>query len=194
MENRGFTLIEMMITVMIATVVTLTLYYVNLAMTRAALQHESMAVVRDDGRLAMQQMARVLRMARETTIMTIDSTNTTTPLGTTAVDNIRFQPVDDVDANGVAIDTDFEVELAPIVVFALDANDANGDGLTTTQLCEFDANGAVVQVLSNNIDAGGLAFQETNGGVQISLQLMRPASGNRPRVVTRMDQVVSTRN
>jgi prepilin-type N-terminal cleavage/methylation domain-containing protein len=195
MDNRGFTLIEMMITILVLSGVMLGLYYVNLAMTRAALQHESMAVVRDDGRIALQQMSRILRMARQTSIAFIDGEGNVVPLGNSPVDHIQFQAADDIDGNGVAVAQDFSVEWTPIIAFGVDADDANGDGYSTTQLCQFDENAGVVQVFTNHLDPnGGLLFQNTNGGVQISLQLFRPASGNRAQVVTRMDQVVSVRN
>ena len=195
MDNKGFTLIEVMVSTMLLTGVTVGLYYLNLGMTKATLQHESMAVVRDDARLALQHMSRLLRMADDPTLVTLDGQGSPTALSTTTVDNIHFQPVDDTDANGVALSQDFSVGLANQMGFGVDTDDENSDGYTTTQLVQFDDQGSVVQVLTNNLEpTGGVSFARVAGGVQISLQLFRDASGVRPPVRTRLNQVVSVRN
>ena len=195
MDNRGFTLLETMVAVMLLTGITITIYSINLGMTKAALQHESMAVVRDEGRLALQHISRRLRMAQISSLITLDGEGTASQLSATVVDNLHFQPIADIDGNGVAVNQDFSVGVAPQMGFGIDTLDSNGDGYTTTQLVQFDNQGNVTQILSNHIDpTGGIAIQRVSGGVQISLQLYREGSGIRPPVKTRLDQVISVRN
>jgi len=62
--------------------------------------------------------------------------------------------------------------------FVVDTTDANGDGLTTTQLVRLDAANQVVEVVANHIspvvvtgdyyDAsqGGILFQNIGGSIQ----------------------------
>jgi len=192
MGNRGYTLIEVMLAMFIMTTVSLALYYVNMAMTRATLHQESMTTLRDEGRTSLQYISRMLRIASEGTIKGVTEGGVKSILGTTAMQGIEFQAVTDLDGNGVAVAEDYTVELTDPILFQVDIGDANGDGLDTEQLVQLDENDDVVRVLSNH--CASIAFVNTSGGVQISLVLTRAGVGLSPTANVRMDQVVAARN
>ena len=189
--NRGFTLLEVMIATAMLTAISLVLYEVNNSMVRAALHQESMTILRDEARNSLMQMTRLVRMADTTTIVTAAGA----AIGVNPVNSIEFQPVEDTDGNGNAINEDFSVGLGAAVRFVIDTGDANGDGLTTTQLIEADENGAFVRILTSHLNpAGGVRFWRTNPGIQISLVLLYPSGPLRPPAFVRVDQVVAVRN
>ena len=152
-------------------------------------------MLRDEGRISLQYMTRLLRMAQSGTVGTDDGEGGSNALGTQAVRQIQFQIVSDVDGNGTTINEDFTVGLSPLIQFSPDFNDANGDGFTFTQLVHLDADDNVVRVLTNHLNpTGGFACIRTAGGVQFSLVMFDDGKGSRPAVTKRLDQVVSVRN
>ncbi len=194
MNRSGFTLIELMISVAILSTIMLALYSLNLTMTRGTLQQESLATLRDEGRTALQYVGRRLRMADSGTLVARGTDGNDEVFGNTAT-ILGFQTVSDLDGNGSAVNQDYSVGLAPIAYYGPDLNDANGDGVTTRQLVEIDANGAVTRVFSRHLDPnGGITFQRVNGGIAINLVMRYPAEGIRPEAVLNLSQVVDPRN
>ncbi len=194
-NHAGFTLIELMLAVVLLTGISMTLYYINLALTKSVLEQQGLTTLRDEGRIAIQHISRRLRNAETQSLLGV-SGGTLTVLGTTPVTTIEFQMVTDSgDDNENAIDVNFDVELGVPLRFGPDTGDANGDGFSTKQLVEFDTNGKVVRMFTSNLDpAGGVSFVRTSGGVEISLVLLRPAQGIRPPARVRMDMVIDPRN
>jgi prepilin-type N-terminal cleavage/methylation domain-containing protein len=193
-NNAGFTLIELMMSIVLLTGVSMALYYINLSMTKAVMEQQGMTTLRDDGRITMQYISRRLRNA-ESSLMYGVNGDTKTALGTTPVTTIEFQTVTDTDGNGNAINTSYTVELGSALRFGPDTNDKNGDGESATQLVQFATNGNVSRILTNFLDpSGGISFVRTSGGVQISLKLLRKAQGIRPQASVRMDMVIDPRN
>lgn len=193
MRKSGFTLIEVMMVVLLITAVSTVLYSLNFTMTRSALHQESMTMLRDEGYTSLDYMGRRLRMARSATILT-DNNGTLAPLVNNVATNLRFQMATDLDGNGLAIDDEFNVELTAPLVFRSDDNDANGDGFSTRQLVHMDTNGNVVRVLSNHLRPGGLSFQRTAAGIQITVALEHPGQGLRPTAAVTLSLVVDPRN
>lgn len=193
MRNAGFTLIEVMMSVALLTVVSLGLYYINLAMTKSTLHQEAIATLRDEGRTSLQSMTRMIRNGDSATLVTLSSGNPVA-LGVNPVSNIHFQAVTDADGNGTALDEDMEVELTPRLGYGLDALDANSDGYSTQQLVRFDNAGNVTRILTNRVATNGLGFVQTAGGVQVTLVLTMPARGIRPAATVRFNQIVDMRN
>lgn len=193
MRKSGFTLIEVMMVVLLITAVSTVLYSLNFTMTRSALHQESMTMLRDEGYTSLDYMGRRLRMARSATILT-DNNGTLAPLVNNVATNLRFQMATDLDGNGLAIDDEFNVELTAPLVFRSDDNDANRDGFSTRQLVHMDTNGNVVRVLSNHLRPGGLSFQRTAAGIQITVALEHPGQGLRPTAAVTLSLVVDPRN
>lgn len=165
--------------------------------------------LRDQGRTAMSDITRRLRMSQASGLRTVDADGNFVALGNNPVTSIVYQMATDADGNGVAVSQDMSLGLTPQRIFALDTNDANGDGRTITQLVELQADGTFIRVLSNNISpvvatadagpyygapAGGLVFQDVGTGIQVTLILRKRADGVGPTMVTRLDQIVSPRN
>ena len=193
-RNAGFTLIEVMISMVVLSSISLGLYYINLGMTKTTLHQEAIATLRDEGRNAMQSMTRMLRNGEDNTLMTWNASNVAAALGVVPVSNIRFQAVTDANGNGSAINTDMSVGLTPVLGYGLDTVDINGDGFGATQLVRFDTAGNVNTILTNRVAPGGLSFVRTAGGVQITLVLTMPARGIRPPATVRFNQIVDMRN
>lgn len=196
MRNEGFTLIEAMIATAVLTTVSLGLYDINLAMTKSAVAQEHRTLLQDEGRQALQYMARRMRMADAGSIVTVATTGSpTTTFGQASTDNITFQTVGDIDGNGLAINVDFSVGLQPAITFALDINDANGDGIAEHQLVEMDAQGNITRVLCSHVaDGGGFRLSRASGGILMNLVLVHEGGGTVSPSVVRMFKLVTTRN
>lgn len=198
-RKDGFTLLEVMIVAAVLGVVTITLYYLDLAMLRASLQQDSIATLRDEGRQSMQYMARHIRNARGSTLITFDEYDEEVPLGTTPVTVLAFHEVTDLNSDGWPTDSNFDIEMGPLTGFTVDDDDIDDNGESFTQLMhlvEDDSGGvSVVRVLTDKLNTnGGLAFRRTEGGVQITLSLSYPGSGLRPPTQLTLEQVISPRN
>jgi prepilin-type N-terminal cleavage/methylation domain-containing protein len=194
-RSNGFTLLEMMVTMSILTVVMLGMYSLNDSMTRSSMQQESLAMLRDEGRLSLQYMTRLMRMAQSGTLRSEDGGEGAVMLGTQSVQSIQFQIVASMDGNVTTINQDFTVGLSPVMEFTPDFDDANEDGFTSTQLVHLDADGSVVRVLTNHLNPdGGFACIRTAGGLQLSLVLFDAGNSGRQPVTKRLDQVFAVRN
>lgn len=196
MRNEGFTLLEAMIVTMVLTTVSLALYNINLAMTRAAVHQEHRTTLQDEGRTAMQYMVRRIRMADSGTMETkVDGSTSLTTLGAGETTNVTFQAVADMDGNGVAINADYTMGLTDLMSIGPDYLDANGDGFYEEQLVHLDNSGNVVRVLTNHLaDGGGFTLQRTFGGIMINMVLVHQGNGTVSPTVVRMSRLVTARN
>lgn len=191
-NKSGFTLLEISIVMVILSIVSVILVTVNLTMIRATLFQESITELRDEGRLAMQEMTRSIRLAPSSSLRSVFMSGGTieTDIFTgEPVSIIAFNAVTDADGNGVAIDVEFELEVTDPIIYGVDPDDP-------TKLSEFDpVNNVVVRELTSNLNPqGGATFRRVQGGVQIRLNLFKPANGLRPPTRIVLTQVVSPRN
>jgi prepilin-type N-terminal cleavage/methylation domain-containing protein len=207
MRNRaGFTLLEITMAMTVLTIILGMLYGAAWAMMKTARTQDSLVMLNSEARQAMSSIVRNLRQADATTILT-NNGGGFAAMGPNAQTNIQFRRVEDLDGNGNALNAAMNVELTPPFWITRDVNDANGDGLTLTQLVRIDQAGQVVEVLSNHISPpmatgdmysapnGGAIFQDIGGGaIQVTLILRHRADPNLPMMVVRMDEVVSPRN
>ncbi len=205
-KSGGFTLLETMMATSASMVVLAMMYGAAMMMARSARTSDSVVMLNAEARTAMQSIVRNLRQAPASTIET-GANGAFAALGGNAVTNVRFERVTDVDGNGNALDEDLEVETdGPFRIMA-DANDLNGDGLTTAQLVRVDAANTVVEVLANHLSPaivtadvysapqGGVLFQDIGGGrIQVTLILRHRADVQLPMMVVRLDEVVTPRN
>lgn len=218
--RAGFTLLELMVVASILTIVSGMIYALAADTTRAVLTQESKIVVRDDARIAMQQITRSLRMAIRRTI--VDAADNVTQLDDVlppVVGSISFRTVADVDEslpgepmppNGLPVNRDLSIGMSGLYTLTLDYKDSNGDGKGDTQLVLLEDD-VFSRVIANNVsppfpspdglpnyyDAplGGVTFRDLGRGqILVTVITRRRAGPFGPEVVARLDQIVTPRN
>ena len=195
MRNEGFTLIEAMIVTMVLTTVSLGLYNINLAMTRAAVHQEHRIVLQDEARTAMQYMVRRIRMADSGTMTTLDADETRMPLGAGITTNVTFRAVADMDGNGVSINADYSLGMTAPMYFGPDYDDFNDDDITGRQLIHMGDDENVIRVLTSHLaEEGGFTLQRSFGGIMINMVLVHSGNGTVSPTIVRMSRLVTARN
>jgi prepilin-type N-terminal cleavage/methylation domain-containing protein len=159
-NNRGMTLLELMMAVAILTVVMGALFGISLSMTDTQQVQESKAVANDEARRALQQIIPDLRQAARSSINWADLPGQV----------VTYRVATDLNGNGVAVDAGGNIELSPERTIQRDVDDLTGDGFTETQLVLIT--GDTPRVIANNIspwneqpDANGVfgPAQDLNG-------------------------------
>ncbi len=204
--EAGFTLIEITMALSVLIIVTGALYSIAISMVTAAKTTDSLIMLRQESRLAMQSIVQNLRMAQGVSLQTSFGGGLV-PMDNNPTTNIAFRRVADMDGNGVSLNQDLTMGLTQVFAYGRDMLDANGDGQTATQLVQFRQDGTVARVLANHISPvvptadfyntplGGLVFQDVGGGtIQVTLILRHQPDPTGPTMVTRLDQLVSPRN
>ena len=204
--NAGFTLIEITMTLSALLIVVGALYGIAMGMVTAAKTQDSLIMLRQESRLAMQAIVQNIRMAQAASLQT-NAGGGFAPLDNNPTTNLSYRRVADMDGNGNALNQDLTLGLTPALWYTLDLNDANGDGQTATQLVQLRQDGTVARVLANHISPvvvrndfyntplGGLVFQDVGGGtIQVTLIMRHQPDPTGPTMVTRLDELVSPRN
>jgi len=204
--NAGFTLIEITMTLAALMIIVGALYGIAMGMVTAAKTQDSLIMLRQESRLAMQGIVQNIRMAQAASMQT-NTAGAFIPLDGNPTTNLSYQRVADMDGNGVALNQDLSLGLTAPLWFTRDLNDANGDGQTLTQLVQLRQDGTVARVLANHISPvvvrndfyntplGGLVFQDVGGGtIQVTLIMRHQPDPRGPTMVTRLDELVSPRN
>ena len=142
MKNHGFTLLELMMAVAILTIVMGTLFSISLAFANSAEVQEIKITTTDEARRAYLRIAPILRQAVRNTVN----------WGDLPGDSLSFQTIGDTSGTGWPVDTSGEAEVGGTVTIQRDVNDANGDGITMSQLVLIRADG--VDVLANGLEEG----------------------------------------
>lgn len=204
-SNGGMTLIELMIVMAILTIVLGTLFVLGDNLQRSVATQEARVTTQDDVRIAMQRIMRELRQSARASI----------PWNTLPNTSISYRRAEDLDGNGTAVDVGGFLELGAQRTIQRDTNDANGDGLTTTQLVIIDGN--QVTVLANglleNEDANadgilsagedsnnngvlerGVWFEPVGSGMRITLQAQRSPGPRNQIVTSQLTEIVVPRN
>ena len=205
-RDNGFTLIEVTIVVAVLGIVTGVMYTFGMGFTRAAQVQEAALIVRDDSRFAMMQITKSLRMGIRGTMVEAGAGGG--PISTTPVSSVSFFRVADENGNGSAINEDFSVGDSPPIVFRVDTDDINSDGLSDTQLIEL-IDGQFSRVLANyispvfvdtanpgsgtNAPIGGLVFQSIDNSILVTIITRKQVIGG-PVIASRLDQLVRPRN
>ena len=140
MNNRGFTLLEMMMVVAIFTMVMGTLLALSLAFANTAEVQELRITNNDEARRMFLSITPLLRQASRRSINWDELPG----------DRITFQMAADNDGNGFAINATGTIELTGQLTVERDRTDANDDGITMSQLVYIDAAGTV-RVLANGV-------------------------------------------
>lgn len=205
-RDAGFTLIELTVVLSIMLVLLGALYAIGTGMLRAARSQDSFIMIRQESRIAMQNIVNNLRAAQFASIQTNGPLGLA-PLGPGPTANLQYRRIMDTNGNAIALNQDMSVGLSQPFTYALDLNDANGDGVAGTQLVQLRQDGTVASVLANHISPvvrtndffdtplGGLVFQDLGGGsIQVTLILRHQPSPDRPAMVTRLDEIVTPRN
>lgn len=206
-RNGGFSLLELTVAMAGLSIVLMMLYGISFSMVRAAKVQDSVIMLKQESRLAMQSIVQNLRMSQSLGLQVSDGAGGFVPLGAGQFNTLQFRRAADIDANNVALNQDLTLGLSQQFLYTVDTNDANGDGQTVTQLVRLNQDGTVGQVLANhvapvmarpdvyNAPQGGLIFQNVGGGnVQVTLIMRHQPDPAGPAVVSRLDEIVSPRN
>ena len=187
-SKTGFTMVELMIVVALFIIVVAFIFSLFLVTIRTAAAQDAMIGMRDEARLTAEKTAQLIRGARQ--IAGVDTGGTIIAIGAlnTPAAQVTFTYPEDQDGDFVISDT---TEYTGAMTLGLDINDANGDGLTTTQIILLDDDGDVLNVLSNravplaNNALGGFVLQNIGGGnFQIDVNLQTAIAGNQTVSVT----------
>jgi len=187
MNTRGFTLLEMMVAVTIFTMVMGTLLTLSLTFANSAELQEIRITNNDEARRLFLALTPLLRQASRSSINWNELPG----------DRITFQMATDNDGNGFAINATGEIELTWQLAIERDRTDANGDGITMSQLVYIDDTGTV-RVLANDLqedpapsDAGvdipdGVGFWIAPEGAGVLVTVRTEGVTRRGRVFTTM--------
>lgn len=140
MNNRGFTLLEMMVAVTIFTMVMGTLFTLSLTFANTAEIQELRITNNDEARRMFLSLTPLIRQASRSSINWNELPG----------DRLTFQMATDNDGNGFAINATGDIELTGQVAIERDRTDANGDGITMSQLVYIDDTGNA-RVLANGL-------------------------------------------
>ncbi len=156
MARKGFTLLEITFAVAILSTVMLILFGIAEAFGNTAQVQRAKVQSTEECRRALLVAVPLLRQAARSSV---NFNQLPGPV-------ITFRPAADLNGNGTAVDVSGNLELAGITTIRVDNNDANNDGITTTQLVMVQGN--VVRVLANNLvpqtnGPGGQPTRETSG-------------------------------
>jgi type IV pilus assembly protein PilW len=161
--NKGFTLVELLVSIAISAVVLGSVYSSFYAHQKNFLAQEQTAAMQQNLRSAMYLMEREIRMAG------YDPTGDAgAGIHTASADSIRVTKdiTDDAGtgpADGNADDVNEDITYAVL--------DADGDG--DTDLARTDANGAGTQLLAENIDALNFVYLDKDGSSTANISEMR---------------------
>ena len=205
MEHRGMTLLELMVSLALLTIVMGILFVLAASLGAAARDQETKATATDQARAGMRLMVRELRQAAAGTI----------PWGNLPTNTITFQMAADADGNGVAVDSNGDLELSNVWTLGPDTADANSDGLSSSQLVMTD--GATTRILANDLtpdednndngvlDDGedlngngvldhGIWFDRLGGGIAVTLDTERREILRGVPMTSSLTEIVIPRN
>lgn len=204
-RNEGLTLTELMIVIAVLSTVLGTLFVLADNLQRSVAFQEARVQTQDDVRDGMMLLMRELRQSGQVSIN----------WGALPGPVITYRKAEDLDGNGTPTDVGGYLELGPLRTIQRDTADANGDGVTNTQLIVTDgttvrvvANGLLInEDLNNNgtLDAGedgnnngvlerGVWFERVGNAIQITLQAQEtPGPRNHP-VTSELVEIVTPRN
>ncbi|NLV41638.1 MAG: prepilin-type N-terminal cleavage/methylation domain-containing protein [Candidatus Hydrogenedentes bacterium] len=192
MNNRGFTLLEVMTASAILSVLLLTLYGLSEAFAGTAQVQRAKIQGNEEARRGVQVVLPLVRMASRSTV---NWNQLPGPV-------LTFRAAEDVDGNGTAVNVGARLELGAAITVGPDLQDANEDGVTATQLVMVQ--GDVVTVLANHLVAppGGAQPTADNSGFWVTprdagVELMIRAQGRTARgrvMTTSMSQFAAMRN
>ncbi len=192
MNNRGFTLLEVMTASAILSVLLLTLYGLSEAFAGTAQVQRAKIQGNEEARRGVQVVLPLVRMASRSTV---NWNQLPGPV-------LTFRAADDLDGNGTAVNVGARLELGAAITVGPDLQDANEDGVTATQLVMVQ--GDVVTVLANHLVAPPDGAQPTadNSGFWVTprdagVELMIRAQGRTARgrvMTTSMSQFAAMRN
>ncbi len=190
-NHSGMTLLELMIVMAILSIVMGMLYLLALNLQLAATAQDDRITTQDDVRSAMEYIARELRQASNTSI------NWAALPGPT----IQYQRAEDIDGNGLAVNSQVNLELSPVRIIQQDTGDLNHDKLTNTQLVMIQGN--TVHVITNGLvpvvgSAGsatrGIWFQPGGNGVRVTIQARRRSGPREQPQTSQLSEVIVPRN
>jgi prepilin-type N-terminal cleavage/methylation domain-containing protein len=204
-RNEGLTLTELMIVMAILSSVLGILFVLSDNLARTVAFQNARVETQDNVRESMQLLMRELRQSGQVSINWASLPSAT----------LTYRRADDVDGNGTPTDVGGYLELGPQLTIQRDTADANGDGVTDTQLIITD--GTTVRVVANGLlvnedlndngalDGGedgnnngvlerGVWFVRVGNAVQITLQAQESPGPRSPVVTSELVEIVTPRN
>jgi prepilin-type N-terminal cleavage/methylation domain-containing protein len=197
-KNRGFTLIELSIGLGILSSLTIVVYTVAFGTISSARGIDDKVLMQQQGRAALSEIVRNLRMADDATIQTAAGN----AIGNAPVTSIVFRRPVDTDGNGMGIDNNGAIEWSNNITYTVNP----GITARNLSLVRLDNNGNIVKNFTNFLspvansgdfyDApnGGIEFVRTNGGIQITMILQKGTGTNEHIIRVRLDEFVTPRN
>jgi prepilin-type N-terminal cleavage/methylation domain-containing protein len=197
-KNKGFTLIELSVGLGILSSLTIVIYSVAFGTFRSAKGIDDKVLLQQQGRAALSEIVRNLRMADDTTIQTAAGN----PIGNAPVTSIVFRRPVDTNGNGMAIDNNGAIEWSNNITYTVNA----GITARNLSLVRLDNGGNIVKNFTNFLspvansgdfyDApnGGIEFVRANGGIQITMILQKGTGTNENIIRVRLDEFVTPRN
>jgi len=166
MNSRGFSLIELMTVCALFTAVSGVLFGAYRQVGDAASLQRSASIANEEARRAVYAVNNELRQAMHAELSPLPAAQ------------LRYRVPIDRDGDGTALDAAGNVELSEVRTIGLDVGDANGDGLTTTQLVLLE--GGTARVLANNLASDEV--EDTNGNGRLDRGLWFSVEGDAVRV------------
>jgi prepilin-type N-terminal cleavage/methylation domain-containing protein len=179
MNNRGVTLLELMVVISVITIVTGILFLIGASLQAAYRVQDSKVTTQDSTRNAMMIITRELRQAAASSI-TADAWPATA---------ISYRTAVDLSGNGWPVDTIGRLELSPVRTIALDAD--------TNQLVLTEEGSDSVRVLATDlVPDTGVQFERVGGAVRLTLAAARETTsqGAPRKLVSTLSGTVAPRN
>jgi hypothetical protein len=172
---------------------------------RSVAHEEARIETQDNVRGGMQLLMRELRQSGQVSV----------GWGTLPAETLTYRRAEDLDGNGTPTDVGGYLELGALLTIQRDTADANGDGVTNTQLIITDgatarvvANGLLLNEDANNngvLDAGedgnnngvlerGVWFERVGNSIQITLQAQETPGPRNSPVTSDLIEIVTPRN
>lgn len=184
-RNRGYTLIELMIVMVVLVGVSMAITAMATMLNRTAQMQEANITAMDEASMGITLLSRELRQALAGTIV-IDDQNL-------PADSISYQVPVDLDGNGNAFDVAGTLETSNLRTIAPDVNDANNDGLSMSQLVMTEAGSNNVFVVTNGLfnedrdgngQLNGAEDRDNDGILDTGIDFALDANGNLQIILT----------
>ena len=200
--ESGFTLVELTVAVAILVVLMGVLFSLSLGIGDTAAIQDLKITGNDEARRGLLAVAPRLRQAVRETI-NLDQMPT---------DILSFRMPEDIDGNGLAVDSANALELGPEVEIRRDKHDQNKDGMTQSQLIMIS--GESIRVLANGLspdlgpspapasgkgevvpaeNTAGFWVAEEEGGIRVTIRTLG-TSRRGHKILQEFNQLIAPRN
>ena len=192
MNRHGMTLLEVTVATTIMVFIMGVLFAMSRSIGETTRLQNSKITASDEARKGMMFLVKELRQASRQSIQ----------WGELPSNSLSYQIATDVDGNGLAVDVSGNLELSGMRTIGPDVEDANNDGMTTTQLILID--GTTTRVIANSlrvpsansggVPEDGILFTQTGNGVLVAIQTESQSGAQGHSIYSTMSELVVPRN